>query len=197
MPSASPTTAPPRARRGRSGSLGGGGGGAGGGGGGPAMAGANARRDGRKIGRSRVAVSDFRGTAHNGLPRGSRPPRGGFCGRTTSGDGDGSTGAGAMAPGTMSGEGELIPPCRLLLSGAAWVMRDCAATSPADRAATASPSTQARWRTVILHLAIGPRPPAARAFARPRWWKRGLEPRADRRTGTACRPRYRRAGLAV
>src|SRR5215211_5213172 len=59
----SPTTAPTRASRGRSGSAGGGGGNGAGGGGAAATAGAGARRDGRKIGRSRVTLSDVSGIA--------------------------------------------------------------------------------------------------------------------------------------
>src|ERR1700730_5880687 len=66
MPSLPPATVPTRARRGGSGagsiftvgSL-------------DATGTADGRREGRKIGRSRVAVSVFSGTVHNRLPRGA------------------------------------------------------------------------------------------------------------------------------
>src|SRR3954447_22511196 len=102
-PSVSPAITPTSVSGGWSGSA------AGGGGdatttGVPATAGAGARREGRKIGRSRVAVSEESGTAQRGLPVGSagRSARRGAVGVTSTGAGTTLLGGRSSAPGGLA-----------------------------------------------------------------------------------------------
>ncbi len=167
MPSESPTTAPTSARRGRSGSAGGGGRTTCGGGG-PATTGAGARRDGSRIGRSRVALSDFSGIAHSGLPRGSRVARIGFCRLAASGTG--SATIGAVPPAPNSEDGGAMPVGRAFVSSVACVAKEevCAPASPNEASAAATPSPQiARQKVILQPATIHPRyvscaPPARR-----------------------------------
>ena len=135
-----------------------------------------ARREGRKIGRSRVAVSEESGIAQSGLPVGSAAAP-----RAAAAVGATSTGAGTtLLGGRSSAPGGLAPRASTAASSAA--ARPSTGTRRAHLSPPQRPETDSRSR-------MRPVVDANRSAAPAR--------RTARRTGTACRLRDRRAAAAA
>jgi len=148
MDSFSPITVPISESSGFCGAAGLGGNPTAGGGGEPITAGAGGRRDGEKIGRSRVLESCLSGMAHNGLGGNSRLPE-------SSGGAVGAAGLGLAS----------VPSSRLGCSTSGEIARTKAsACSEASRTAI----SKAQRCPIIADPAIGPRPKLAHATCRAR-----------------------------
>src|SRR5579871_53851 len=157
-----------------------------------ATTGGGGRRDGEKIGRSRVTDNCLSGMAHNGLALSGDWDGGGGTTRT---DVTGSVGDKAGGPASRVSSARPASSASVVIAGVATAPVGSNSTS---QVRPIQPKLIIKLR-LIWRLAIVRIPPgehaACRIQSRMRWSESARQ--ADRRTRTASRPRDRKAVVAI